>query len=97
MTPTNVKAIVLSPRSIRITWNVSLSSTGVTRYLISYTTNASYTSGGSVTVNGGGSTSHILTNLEEYTIYTITVQATTNGRMGPKSDEVSVTTLTDGK
>ena len=80
-----------------MTWNGSLSSTEVTGYLISYTTNVSYTSGGSATVNGGSTTSHILTNLEEYTTYTITVQVTTNTGMGPKSDELSVTTLTDGK
>ena len=45
-----------------------------TGYLISYTTTASYTSGGNVTVNGHSTTSHILSNLEEGTFYTITVR-----------------------
>ena len=95
--PTNVRATVVTSRSIQITWERS-SSSGVTGYLISYTTTASYTSGGSVTVNGGSTTSGTLTNLEEDTLYTITVQATTSdNRMSANSNEVSVRTYTDGK
>ena len=95
--PTNVRATIVSSRSIQITWEPSPSS-NVTGYLISYATTASYTSGGSVTVNGGSITSHTLTNLEEYTLYTITVQATTSdNRMSANSNEVSVRTYTDGK
>ena len=88
---------MLTPRSVEVTWNQS-SSSDVTGYLISYTTTASYTSGGSVTVSGGSTTSHTLTNLEEDTLYTITVQATTSdNRMSANSNEVSVRTYTDGK
>jgi len=88
---------VLTPRSVKVTWDPSLSP-GVTGYLISYTTTASYTSGGSVAVHGGSTTSGILTNLEENTPYIITVQATgNNNRMSVNSNEVSVTTYTDGK
>jgi len=88
---------VLTPRSIEVTWD-SPSSSDVTGYLISYTTNASYTGGGSVAVNGGSTTSGTLTNLEENTLYTITVQAIdNNNRMGVNSNEVSVTTYTAGK
>ena len=87
---------MLSPHNVEVTWDRSLSS-GVTGYYIFYTTTASYTSGGSVRVNGGSTTSHTLNNLEESTHYIITVQATTNSRMSPKSAEVLVTTLTDGK
>ena len=95
--PTNVRATVVSCRSIQTTWEPS-SSYYITGYLISYTTTASYTSSGSVTVNGGSTTSHTLTNLEEYTLYTITVQATTSdNRMSANSNEVSVITYTDGK
>ena len=95
--PTNIRATVLTPRSVEVIWDVS-SSSGVTGYLISYTTTASYTSGGSVTVNGGSTTSGTLTNLEEDTLYTITVQAIgNNNRMSVNSNEVSVTTYTDGK
>ena len=88
---------MLTPRSVEVTWTLSSSSdVTVTGYNISYTTNASYTSAGSVTV-GGSTTSHILSNLEEGTFYTIGVRATTNdGRMSGNT-AVSVTTYTDGK
>ena len=70
----------------------------VASYNISYATYASYTSGGSVTVNGGSTTSGTLTNLEEDTLYTITVQATTSdNRISTNSSEVLVRTYTDGK
>ena len=91
--PTNVRATVLTPRSVEVTWTVS-SSPDVTGYLISYTTNAEYTSGGSVTVNGRST--NTLSNLEEGTFYTITVQANSNNG-NANSDPVSVTTYTDGK
>ena len=88
---------MLTPRSVEVTWEPYTSS-DVTGYLISYTTTASYTSGGSVTVNDGSTTSGTLTNLEENTLYTITVQATTSdNRMSANSNEVSVRTYTDGK
>ena len=95
--PTNVRAKVLTPRSVEVTWDQS-SSPDVTGYLISYTTTASYTSDASVTVNGGSTTSGTLNNLEESTFYTITVQATTSDNsMSADSNVVSVTTYTDGK
>ena len=95
--PTNVKPTVVTSHSIQITWEPS-SSSDATGYLILYTTNVSYTSGGSMTVNGGSVTSHNITNLEEDTPYTITVQATTSdNRMSANSNEVSVRTYTDGK
>ena len=94
--PTNVRATVLTPCSVEVTWTVS-SSSDVTGYLILYTTTAEYTSGGSVMVSGGSTTSHTLSNLEENTPYTITVQATTDdNRMSVNSDPASVTTYTDG-
>ena len=94
---TNVRASVLTPHSVEVTWDPSPSSK-VTGYLISYTTSVSYTSGRKVTVNGHDTTSHTLTNLEENTLYAITVRATTNdNRMSAYSNEVSVTTYTDSK
>ena len=94
--PTNVTAVVLTPHNVEVTWDQSLS-TDVTGYLISYTTTASYTSGGSVMVDGIDNTSYTLTNLEENTLYTITVQATTDDiRISPYSIAVTVTTNTDG-
>ena len=95
--PTNVQATVLTSRRVEVIWS-QLSSSGVTGYLISYTTTASYTSNGKVTVDGGSTRSHILTNLEEDTLYTITVHATVGGnRASVNSNEVSVRTYTDGK
>ena len=88
---------MLTPHSVEVMWDPS-SSSDVTDYPISYTTTAPYTSGGNVTVNGHSTTSHILTNLEENTLYTITVQATaSDSRISFNSNEVSVTTYTDGK
>ena len=94
--PTNVRATVLTPRSVEVTWTVS-SSSDVTGYLISYTTTAEYTSGDSVTVNRGTTARSILSNLEENTPYTITVQANSNNGMSANSNAMSVTTYTDGK
>ena len=94
--PTDVRPTVLTPRSVEVTWEPS-SSSDVTGYLISYTTTASYTSGGRVIVNGGSTTSHILTNLEEDTSYTITVQATSDNRISANSTVISVTTYTVSK
>ena len=88
---------MVTSRSIQITWEPS-SSSDVVDYLISYTTTASHASGGNITVDGGSTTSDILTNLEEDSLYNITVQATTsNNVVSIPSNEVSVRTYTDGK
>ena len=51
-----------------------------------------------VTVDGGSTTSQVLTNLEEDTLYTITVQSIDSyNRMSANSNEVSVRTYSDGK
>ena len=93
--PTNVRATVLTPRSVEVTWTVS-SSPDVTGYIISYTTTASYTSGGSVRVNNDSTI--VLTDLEENTFYTITVQAIgSDSRIIVNSTAVSVTTYGDSK
>ena len=88
--------MALSPRSIEVTWDPS-TSPDVNGYLISYNTSASYASNGSVMVNDGSATSGTIANLEENTLYAITVQAVRNSKMSGNSNEVSVTTLTDGK
>ena len=88
---------MLTSRSVEITWDAFPAFSGVTGYLISYTTTASYTSGGSVMVNDVATASYTLTDLEEYTNYTISVQATSNSGMSENSDEVLVTTYTAGK
>ena len=95
--PNNVRATVLTPRSVRITWNPSSSLSNVTAYLITYTTSASYTSDGNLTVNGTDTASGTLTDLEENTLYDISVQSiSVNGIISSESNEVSVTTYTDG-
>ena len=93
--PINVRATVLTPRSVEVTWTIP-SSPDVTGYLISYTTTATYTSGGSVRVNNVSII--ILTDLEENTPYTFTIQGiTSDDRIIVNSTAVSVTTYTDGK
>ena len=77
-------------------WRPSFLLANVTGYFISYTTVASYTSGGNVTVNGFDALRYTLTNLEENTIYTITVQAISE-ILSASSNEASVTTFTDGR
>ena len=80
-----------------MTWEPSISA-NVTGYLITYFTTDPFTSHINETVGGGSTTSGTLTNLEEGTLYTITVQATaSDNRMSANSNEVSVTTYTDGK
>ena len=88
---------MLTSRSVEVTWDAFPVSSGVTGYSISYTTTASYTSGDSVMVNGATTASYTFTNLEEYTNYTITVCATSNSGMSENSNEVLVTTYTDGE
>ena len=98
--PDNVRTTGLTATSVVVMWDQSLSA-NVTSYLISYSTDASYISESdrmrSVMVAGHMFTSIALTNLEENTPYTITVQSNTSGRLSAPSDVVSVTTLTDGK
>ena len=98
--PTDVRATVLTPRSVEVIWTVS-SSPDVTGYIISYTTAAEYIDisnrSVSIVINDNSATNHTFNNLEEGTIYTISVRATTNdGRMSVNTS-VSVTTYTDGK
>ena len=87
--------MVLTPRSVQVTWNAFHSSC-ITGYLISYFTNASYTSGGNITVNAN-QTSYNLTNLEEYTEYDIIVCVISNIGISDNSNGVTVTTYTDSK
>ena len=92
--PTNVRATLLTPRSIQVTWTPS-SSSDITSYLISYTTTVSYTSGGSTIVSN--TTSVTLNNLEEGTTYTITVQSNSRDGLRGTSNAMAVTTYTAGK
>jgi len=79
-----------------VTWN-SFHSSCIAGYLISYFTNALYTSGGNVIVNDTNQTSYTLTNLEEYTEYDIIVRIISNIGTSDSSNGVTVTTYTDSK
>ena len=83
---------MLTPYSVEVNWDQTSDATG---YLISYNSTAS---NGSELVKGGSTTTHTLTNLEQKTQYTITVEATgSDDRMSAKSDEKFLTTFADGK
>ena len=88
---------MLTSRSVEVTWDAFPLSSGVNSYNISYSTSASYTSGGNMTVNDATTASYTLTDLEEYTNYTISVRAISNSGMSENSNEVLVTTYTDSK
>jgi len=98
--PTGVRTTRLMSTDVVVIWDRSPSS-GVTGYLVSYSTDASYISESnrmsSVIVNSRSITSITLTNLEENTPYNITVQTDSSGTLSVNSDVVSVTTWTDGK
>ena len=88
--------MVLTSHSVQVMWN-AFNSSCVTGYVISYSTNASYTSGGNVVVNEFNHTSYTLTNLQEYTEYYITVHVISNIGISDNSNGVTVTTYTDSK
>ena len=88
---------MVTSRSIDVTWNAFPTTSNIIGYFILYSTTASYTTGGNVTVNGVSISSYILTNLEEYTSYTITVQTISINGTSDESNEVLVTTYTDSK
>ena len=92
----DIDALVLTPRSVKVTWNAFHLSC-ITGYIISYSTNASYTSGGNVIVNDTNQTSYTLTNLEEYTEYDIIVRVISNIGISDNNNGVTVATYTDSK
>ena len=95
-TSIDVNAMVLTSRSVEVTWNAFHSSC-ITGYIISYFTNASYTSGGNLIVNDANQTSYTITNLEEYTEYHIIVRVISNIGTSNNSNGVTVATYADSK
>ena len=95
--PSNVRATVLTSQSIEVSWDAFSASSGITGYLISYTTDASYTTGGTVNITDVNIASYNLTDLEEGTHYTINVQAVSSTGMSDNGTEVSLITYTAGK
>ena len=93
--PTNVKATVLTPNSVEVTWDQSPDVTG---YVISCTTTALYAGGKNVIVSDGDTTNHTLTDMVENTPYVVTVQAISkDGRQSDSSNEAFITTQKAGK
>ena len=94
--PANVKVTALAHNRVEVTWDQS---SGATGYAISYATTATDGDHKRVIMKRQGSMSHILTDLEDDTDYTITVQGTTNGGMckGAESDQTTVKTHKFGK
>ena len=86
--------MVLSSRSVLVTWDPPAPESNVTSYTIVYTTTANYTTGGDVTVAGYSSTSGVLSGLQESTLYTIIVQAIADSGRSGNSEEARVTTYT---
>ena len=82
---------------MEVTWEAPAPVSNVTSYLVFYTTTASYATGGSVPVDGYENTTIIITNLEESTLYTITVQAIASSNRSGQSEPATVTTYTDSK
>lgn len=83
---------------MEVRWNPSSSISNVTSYVILYTTTASYTDGGNMSVNGSDTTNGTLTDLEEYTLYDITVRAISGrGVISNDSNVATVRTFTDSK
>ena len=98
--PSNVRATVLTPRSIRVSWD-EVTAADITGYRILYTTTAGYISPSSrsemVTVDDSVITSITFTGLEEATLYSVSVESRIGTEFSIPSDVVPVTTWTDGK
>ena len=93
--PTNVKATVLTPNSVEVTWDHLPEATG---YLISCTSPASYAGKKNVIASGGDTIRHTLSDVVENTPYDITVQGISkDGRQSDPSNEISITTQKTGK
>lgn len=94
--PNNVEATVLAPKIIGVSWD-PIESTEVTGYLITYTTAAAYARGNNVTVYGHNVSKVLLKNLEENTLYSITVQSISANKVSGPSNVVSAVTWSTGQ
>jgi len=95
----NINAEVLSPQSIKITWDpLSLTDEVITNYIVSYKALDSFGVNGTVPI-AAVVTSIIINGLEEFVTYTITLQPVSNGVVvrGLTGNTVQVTTWSDGE
>ena len=94
LAPTNVKATVLTPNSVEVTWDQSSDFTG---YFVSCTSTASYAGAKNATLKSNEITSYTLTDLVENTPYDIIVQGVSkDGRKSDDSDKISIITQKAG-
>ena len=94
LAPTNVKATVLTPNSIEVTWDQSSDFTG---YFVACTSPASYAGAKNAILKGNETTKCTLTNLVENTPYDIVVQGISkDGRKSDHSTKQSVITQKAG-
>ena len=95
--PNNVRAIVLSPFSIEVTWDRS-TSPDVTGYHVKFVSVTASPFGLSGIAGGRNTTSYTITRLEEFIPFTITVTALfLNFNMSGNSKAVTVTTYSASK
>ena len=94
--PNNVKATVLAAKIIEVSWDPFVSEE-VTGYLITYSTTVVYARGDSITVHGNNASKLVLRNLEEDTLYSITIQSISSNKVSGPSNVVSVITWTSSK
>ena len=99
--PANVSAVTVSSTEILVTWDIvpPIDQNGIiTMYEVLYVPLETF--GGAVgplTVNVSGSEmSVVLTDLEEFLTYTISVRAYTNVADGPYSQAIAALTFEDG-
>jgi len=93
--PTVTEAIVLSPRSIRITWTPPIVTATITGYTIVWDAREDFADDNSTTVTST-TTTYDIDGLEEFVTYDITVNAIFSNTPGP-SDVITLRTLSDSK
>ena len=94
--PNNVKITVLAPKIIEVDWDPIISEE-VTGYLIIYSTLAPYARGSNITVYGYNISKTMLKNLEENTLYSVTVRSIAQNKLSGFSNMVKAITWASGK
>ena len=98
--PDNVRVMTVSSTSIYVTWDIvpPIDQNGIiTMYEVMYQPLETFNGNISTNTINLTNMSVLLTDLQEFVNYTISVRAYTSVGAGPYSDEVTVLTLEDGK
>ena len=96
--PQTVTVNPQSPNSLRVSWNASVSD-GVSGYEVSYSPvegSCEGVVGGIVVVEGGNMLNKVVSGLQAYTEYNITVRARGADGVGPPSAAQTERTMADG-